>query len=124
MTQEDFSDPQVLAAERGDLDGPQAGDRITVDYEDYANLVNERDALKDWVARWIPEWPRDEMPPIGVPVRVVWSERASPTPNGPSGPASIGPTPAAPGTTNAARNTGSTSRPFPNLPPSSTCPKD
>ena len=80
MTQEDFSDPQVLAAERGDLDGPQAGDRITVDYEDYANLVNERDALKDRVARWIPEWPRDEMPPIGVPVRVVWSERGKSDP--------------------------------------------
>lgn len=27
--------------------GPKAGDRIDVDYEDYANLVNERDRFKD-----------------------------------------------------------------------------
>lgn len=29
---------------------PQPGDRINVDYEDYANLVNEWDTLKDRVA--------------------------------------------------------------------------
>ena len=35
----------------------------------------ERDDLRAMVARWVPVWPGDEMPPIGLLVRVVWSCR-------------------------------------------------
>jgi len=46
----------------------------------FEDFLAERDALRARVARWVREWPREEMPPVGVPVRVVWSERSKSDP--------------------------------------------
>jgi hypothetical protein len=36
--------------------------------------------LQPKVAHWVREYPRDEMPPIDVPVRVVWHDRGKSDP--------------------------------------------
>lgn len=41
----------------------------------FAELGAALIVAKARAVRWVPVWPHDEMPPIDVPVRVVWSER-------------------------------------------------
>ena len=50
------------------------------DRDDMREAIVEIDALRARVARWVRVTPADEKPPIGTPVRVVWSCRGKSDP--------------------------------------------